>query len=686
MIKKIALENWKTHKNSEFEFGKGTNVLVGPMGAGKSSVMDGISFALFGTFPAANAKRLSLEEAIMSKPAAMEQASVKLDFFYDGNEYTVERTVNRNKTNSAKLYRGGKLIAGPKMTDVTKAVESILEINYDLFSRAVYSEQNQLDFFLRLSPSQRKEKFDDLLDLSRYETVRANAIKVANRIKDISAERKKMLENAEKALAESNIEELAKKVSQKNSLNQEFGKELLALEKAHKKMSVEIELMEKKAREFRELNEKSIKISARVEEMQRHLDNNLKKIGNKTREELKKTAEEFSLKRKDTEKALEKTEKSIENMRNGIAEISENDAVQQSRKKMLEKQILEIKGTGAECPVCKTKLTDEKKHSLVHENKEEINKIEEMVLSILEKRKKLNVSMNAAKSEINSLKELVSVLMVDELKAKELAEFALDIEKNRKEILELKERASELSALIKKIDFNEAELSKKIDSFSELKSNKVSIERQIAGNNEVISELKRSIGIIEKERERISGLRESIKNSEKNAEKLAIFTNALKSVQADLRNMLIENVNIAMADIWQKLYPYGDYTSAKMEIDEGSYELKVLERSGKWIRVEGILSGGERSAAALCIRISFSLVLTQNLGWLILDEPTHNLDSATVREFSLMLREHLPQVVEQVFVITHDKEMENAASSHLYILQRDKNSDGPTNFEYYPQK
>ncbi|MBT7241389.1 MAG: AAA family ATPase, partial [Candidatus Diapherotrites archaeon] len=39
MIEKLELTNWRTHKESSLEFGKGTNVIVGVMGSGKSSLV-----------------------------------------------------------------------------------------------------------------------------------------------------------------------------------------------------------------------------------------------------------------------------------------------------------------------------------------------------------------------------------------------------------------------------------------------------------------------------------------------------------------------------------------------------------------------------------------------------------------------------------------------------------------------
>src|SRR3989344_9626560 len=119
MISSIYLENWKTHRNTALEFGKGTNVIAGKMGSGKSSVMDAISFALYGTFPNAFARKVSLEETIMAKPFRAEQSVVRLEFEYGKKNYVVERILKRKGISEAKLLENGKAIAGPKTTDVS---------------------------------------------------------------------------------------------------------------------------------------------------------------------------------------------------------------------------------------------------------------------------------------------------------------------------------------------------------------------------------------------------------------------------------------------------------------------------------------------------------------------------------------------------------------------------------------
>ena len=160
---------------------------------------------------------------------------------------------------------------------------------------------------------------------------------------------------------------------------------------------------------------------------------------------------------------------------------------------------------------------------------------------------------------------------------------------------------------------------------------------------------------------------------------MSVFVNALKATQAELRNELVGAVNEAMSDIWGRVYPYGDYTDARLAVDElASYEIMVRERNGRWVKAGGILSGGEKCIAALTVRIGISLVLAQNLSWLILDEPTHNLDTNAVEVMGEIMKEHLPELVEQIFIITHDKELERAASSTIYVLERDKGEESYT--------
>lgn len=67
MITEVKLKGWRSHSDSKLVFTPGTNALIGIMGSGKSSIMDAICFALFGTFPNLQSKKLKLDDVIMKK-------------------------------------------------------------------------------------------------------------------------------------------------------------------------------------------------------------------------------------------------------------------------------------------------------------------------------------------------------------------------------------------------------------------------------------------------------------------------------------------------------------------------------------------------------------------------------------------------------------------------------------------
>ena len=82
--------------------------------------------------------------------------------------------------------------------------------------------------------------------------------------------------------------------------------------------------------------------------------------------------------------------------------------------------------------------------------------------------------------------------------------------------------------------------------------------------------------------------------------------------------------------------------------------------------------------ACLALRIAFSLVLAPQLKILILDEPTANLDSRAITELATTLRERINEFMDQTFLITHERELENAVTGNAYRIERDKINDGVT--------
>ncbi len=678
MIKSIALQNWKTHLDSRLEFVKGTNVIVGPMGSGKSSIMDAISFALYGTFPLQAARRVSLEETIMDRPMKQERATVKLEFGYGGKEYSIERMVKRNGLNEAYLREGGRIISGPKPTDVNAKVEEILEVNYDLFSRAVYSEQNQIDYFLRLSPAQRKEKFDELLGLDRYERVRQNAGTLSNRLKKMVEDRKAFLTEQKKKFDPAQLSDYAKRISEKEKelAEKKAGVEFLMKETG--KCEATLRKLEEEEREHKTLNELYIKTRARFEALKEQLFRAKEKLKGKDtgkiRAEInaleKKTAE-AEAERKELGKALEAEEKKL-------TEVREQRAALRSVLEVTEKTLKGARGIGGECPVCRRPLAKHDREKLEKELTEEIGKAAKAIEEMEGRAKKISAQAESTQKKIDAAEREMAAAEREIDSLKRALEGQAEIEEKWKGKVRAEAELVNVSRRLAKSPFDAKALTGQRNALMELREKSAKLRAEARSAEELMKELEAGMKKAVEAQEQIAGLERQLAGNTAALEKIAVFTSALRATQAELRYTMIETINEAMDEVWGKVYPYDDLTSVKIDVQEGSYEVVVRQRSGEWIRVEGILSGGERSSVALTMRISVSLVLTQNLGWIILDEPTHNLDANAVRELSEMMRTHLPELIEQMFIITHDKEMENAASGKLYVLEREKGNDGAT--------
>ena len=221
MITKLRLKNWRSHLNSEFEFTNGVNALLGIMGSGKSSVMDGLCFGLFGTFPLLHQRKIKLDEVIRNKPSKSDRAEIEIEFIgQDGKQYLVQRILERGKgTTTSNLRCNDLLLEGPNAVRCTERIVSLLKIDYEIFSKAIYSDQNKLDYFLEVPKGQRMARIDKLLNIQRFETARKNSTIVLNKINQ-ELETKGDLSN--ELISDSEIENSNAIIEEKDKLGNEI--------------------------------------------------------------------------------------------------------------------------------------------------------------------------------------------------------------------------------------------------------------------------------------------------------------------------------------------------------------------------------------------------------------------------------------------------------------------------------
>ena len=96
MLRSVELVNFLSHANTRLEFDNGVTVFVGPNGAGKSSIIDAITFALFGEHIRKSTKGLLRRGS--------SQAYAKVEFSIGNRQFEAVRKIDPKGTVSAQLY------------------------------------------------------------------------------------------------------------------------------------------------------------------------------------------------------------------------------------------------------------------------------------------------------------------------------------------------------------------------------------------------------------------------------------------------------------------------------------------------------------------------------------------------------------------------------------------------------
>jgi exonuclease SbcC len=145
--------------------------LTGPTGSGKTTVLDGIVFALYGSVPRHG--KGSVAPVITQ---GLLEAKVSLDFSIGKSVFRVAREVRKAakgggaSTPVASLESEGEVLA-TGADNVTAEVVNRLGLDFDQFTTCVLLPQNEFARFLHDRPSDRQELLTALLDLGIYDRV-----------------------------------------------------------------------------------------------------------------------------------------------------------------------------------------------------------------------------------------------------------------------------------------------------------------------------------------------------------------------------------------------------------------------------------------------------------------------------------------------------------------------------------
>lgn len=158
---------------------KGMYLITGDTGAGKSTIFDAISYALYGTASGNDREKNMLRSRYADEKT---KTSVELVFEYKGKRYTITRGIS-DKTDKVKLeFPDGKMPI-EKKTEADRAIERLLGISKDQFKQIVMLAQGDFRRMLFSNTDERREIFRKIFDTdlyNRFEEVIKGKAKQAN--------------------------------------------------------------------------------------------------------------------------------------------------------------------------------------------------------------------------------------------------------------------------------------------------------------------------------------------------------------------------------------------------------------------------------------------------------------------------------------------------------------------------
>ena len=152
--------------------------ISGANGAGKSTILDAMTWALFGQ------SRSRSDDDLVNKVAALNGDGAEINFIFQ-LESSVYRVLRRKKAGKAAVLElqiatdddqsQWKTLSESKIRETQEAIETLLRMNYDTFINASFLLQGKADEFTTKTAGKRKEILADLLGVNVWDQYKERA-------------------------------------------------------------------------------------------------------------------------------------------------------------------------------------------------------------------------------------------------------------------------------------------------------------------------------------------------------------------------------------------------------------------------------------------------------------------------------------------------------------------------------
>ena len=378
----------------------GLFLIAGDTGAGKTTIFDGICFALYGKDSADKRDGKSLRSKYASEKTL---TSVELEFNDKGKTYTIYRQPAQPRANGGKseLNRedhltlpDGKVINGSK--EVEKKIKEIIGLDEDQFRQIAMIAQGDFQKLIKADTKNRREIFRTIFKTDLYESFKKNLSEkykqLTDDIKDQGVRLEQLLKRVkEDDVNETNVVDVLEKLIDKEKEQLKLAQEeLKKVEKQFNEQTAQlakIETLKDKKKRSNELKVKLEKLIISYNELKKEND------------ELSKQADIYEQKKKETTLLESKLE-----------QYDQLDKISSSKKENDDK----LKTISSDIQTVRSSI--KKNEDIINKYKDELAKMEHIEDTIIALNKKINDKTN----QVSELDKLVKIKDQLDIAEKEL--------------------------------------------------------------------------------------------------------------------------------------------------------------------------------------------------------------------------------------------------------------------------
>ena len=678
MITSIELGDFLAHSETKLEFEKGVTIFVGENGAGKSSIIDGITFSLFGQHTRKSNKGLIKRGS--------NQGYSKIEFSINGKQYETVRKIDSKgglvatfseitKEGRVEIAAGERKQFGESMTE---QVEKTIGMDFEKLKIASIVQQGELNSIINAKPKEFKELLNAIIGIDKLDVASESMKKVTKEF------REKI--KTDLGYDDTHIEILERDLERSHLEIKEAEPEKKQLELKQKQIHEELKKLQKELEIETPKVDKIKQLELRKDELLRYVKETMKGIQQKISENERKIRdcegcfEEIKLK-VDFESKIQKVEEAVEDTLKKIQEMTSQIA------SLKEKQILasKLQLKDNKCPVCDSIV--EKLNPFFQEEhiKEEIIKLQENIklkekerdmytqkkkefLEKVQKTRDAEATLRA--HSINTKEELMEIQKETQIQK---AKLPMMNNNDLKEISQIDDHSKVIFENILKLEvdikgFSEKEFLNLKNTISEKQTSLSQMDQQVGGILEKIDKAKRQIETIEKVILELKIVKKYVSKLDK------VQTNIFSrdgSVATSLRSWALNSISVKASE-------YLSFLNTKIQriaLSEKARDVSIACYSKTEVLELESLSGGEKVSVALALRLGMaSLLGSSNLNLMILDEPTTHLDAerkkSLVRVLSQLTEISNSQTPMQFLIITHDAEIfEDSNVEQIYKFE-----------------